>query len=818
MNKKSKLIFCYSAVIISLLIGVLSTQRILLKPDLPISYKIIGSKIVCEEGFESIKANSIIESADNFQLYSMFQLEFLLDSKNINDKVFLMNTYGGVQNQTVVTLVPYYRSLYFTIISLIVGITFIICAVFVISRKPFDFHARILFWILLLFALASFTSPGKFYTGTDTFGIIIRVSHAVSYILGIAVFLQFSFVFPLIEKRSNLLAAVIYVPSFILALFISVFMIVSMIGFEDFFIRLYENSWTVLQSLLTISILFGVFNFYSSARNMSSKADKHKVQWILWGITAGVFPYIILFVIPTVTGLQVIIPEEYSMLPLILVPISFAFAVLKYHIFDIEVIIKRSIVYSVLTGFIVLLYFTIIAISSSVFNELAGDVNRLTSLIAAFIIAFTLYPARIRIQKFVDRTFYRERYNFEQAVTSFTRAISESSTLEQIGKRILKEIIALIPVEEIGLLLTNAEATRIRTLAHYNMDRAVKNINALRVKKIKSDFKRPFAIREMVQNDIDFDPSLSVLLRRWDLCLAIPLKLQADIVIGGIVLGKKLSGMKYTQHDIELLSVTASEAAIALKRLQLQEDIIAKEIENQKLEELNSLKSFFVSSVTHDLKTPLTSIKMFAEMLKTGKDSSDNAKNEYLSVIEGESDRLEQLIDNMLTYSKIESEVQKYDFGFYCLNSLVREALELMKYQFKINKFEVTTCLSSEKFLMPADKSAVISVLVNLLSNAIKYSHETRKIILSTGRDGRFAFVSVEDQGIGIPESDLCNIFEPYFRSDNQGSSKTNGTGLGLAIVKHTMDSHKGKIEVSSTPGKGSTFKLFFPFSEQEIN
>jgi signal transduction histidine kinase len=800
------------------LIGALSTHRIFLKPDLPISYKIVDNKVQSEEDFETIKANSIIESADNTHLYSIFQLEFLLDSKKINDKVLLTNTQGGIQNQTLVTLVPFYRSLYFIIISLVVGITFIISAVFVISKKPLDFHAGILFWILLLFGLASFTSPGKFNAGTDTVGIIVRISHAVSYILGIAVFLYFSYVFPVIENRSKILTAFIFVPSLILALFISAVMTVSMIGFEDFFIRLYEYSWTLLQSLLTVSILYGVFNFYSSARKMSSKADKHKVQWILWGITAGVFPYIILFVIPTVTGQHVVIPEEYSMLPLILVPISFAFAVLKYHIFDIEVIIKRSIVYSVLTGFIVLLYFSIIAVLSSLFHELSGNVNTLTSLIAAFVISFTLYPARISIQKFVDRTFYRERYNFEQAVTSFTRAISESSTLEQIGKRILKEITTLIPVEKIGLLLTDGEASRIKTLAHYNMDKAVKSIHPLRFDNIKSDFKKPFAIREMVQQEIDIDQSLSGLFRRWDLCLAIPLKIQSDIIIGGIVLGKKLSGIKYTQHDIELLSVAATEAAIALNRLQLQENIIAKEIENQKLEELNSLKSFFVSSVTHDLKTPLTSIKMFAEMLKNCKDPSKYTNYEYLSIIEGESNRLEQLIDNMLTYSKIESEVQKYDFGLYCLNNLVREAQDIMKYQFKINKFEVITCLSKEKLLIPADKNAALSVLVNLLSNAIKYSHKTRKIIISTGRDGKFAYVFVEDHGIGIQENDLCNIFEPYFRSDNQGSSKTNGTGLGLAIVKHTMESHKGKIEASSIPGNGSTFKLFFPLSEQEIN
>ncbi len=105
------------------------------------------------------------------------------------------------------------------------------------------------------------------------------------------------------------------------------------------------------------------------------------------------------------------------------------------------------------------------------------------------------------------------------------------------------------------------------------------------------------------------------------------------------------------------------------------------------------------------------------------------------------------------------------------------------------------------------------------MSNAIKYSNDIKKIRLRTGKDKELRICyNVEDNGIGISDSDLPNIFEPFFRSDNQGLSKTNGTGLGLAIVKHIMEYHKGKIEVTSESGKGSTFKLFFPLNEPEIN
>lgn len=816
MNSKSKLTIYYSAVIVAFLIGAIGIERLILKPGFPFSFETDAGKITSSENWESITNGSTIESVDDVQLFSDFQLEFILDSKNVGDKSSVVSTFEGVQHRTELTLVPCYEGLSFIIISVLIGIAFLLSCLFVISKRPQDPHARMLFWILMLFGLATLTSPGKFYAGIDILSIITRISHACSYTLGIAAFLHFSFIFPEKRIQKRALLVLIYLLLVIFTGLVSVSLSVSMLNLDDKSIKLYDFLWMLLQSVFTISIILGLYNFYTSYRKLQSKEDKNKVQWILWGITAGVFPYLILFVIPTVLDFHIIIPEQYSMLPMVLIPISFVLAVFKYHIFDIEIIINRSIVYSILTGFIILLYFAVIIITSSLFHELTGNVDRLTSLIAVFIIAFSLNPVRIKIQKFVDRTFYRERYNFERALSSFANAVSEGTTMGKLGESIIKQIQALIPNDKIGLFLTNEDASRLRVLAQKNMDDAVKNLDALRVKQIKSEFKNPFALQEKIQQGIEIDTSLAQLLNRWGLCLIIPMKLRGDRVIGGIVLGKKLSGIKYSMRDTELLGVIASEAAIALKRLLLQEELIMKEIEYQKLEELNSLQSFFVSSVTHDLKTPLTSIKLFTEMLKTRNVISQKKKNEYLSVIEGESDRLAQLIDNVLTYSKIESGALHYDFQCYSLNNLVMEAMELMKYQFKINRFKVNTSLSKDKLIISADKSAIQSVLVNLLSNSIKYSNEIKKIKIKTGRDGNYAFVIIEDKGIGISEEDLSSIFEPFFRSDNQDLRKTSGTGLGLAIVKHTVDHHMGKTEVSSKVVKGSTFKLSFPLRKQE--
>lgn len=818
MNSKSKLIIYYSAVLVSVLIGAIGTHRLLLKADLPFTYETDNGKIISSENSNSIKENSVIESVDGLILTSVFQLEFILDSKKIGDKISLATAYGEMHFQNEIALVKYYKDISFVLISILIGITFLLSGLFVILKKPNDPYAKILFWILLLFGLAALTSPGKYYTGIDIPSLVTRVSHSISYIIGVAVFLHFSFVFPKRKIQSSLLLVLIYSFLSFFAIVVAVIQFVSIISYDAELINLCEFLWMLFYPVLAISIIGGSYNYYSSFRKLRSKQDKNKIQWILWGIIAGVLPYLILFVIPTLLKLSIIIPEQYAMLPMILIPISFAIAVFKYHIFDIEIIINRSIVYTILTGFIVIVYFAVVIIATSLVHEFAGNVDRLTSLIAVFFIAFSLNPARIKIQKFVDKTFYREKYNVETALNSFANAVSQSSTAGQLAESVIKEIQALIPVDKIGIFITNEDSARLRVLAQYNMDEAVKNINALRVKQISSEFKNPFALFEKIQPGIEVDTSMTNVLKRWNLCLIIPLKLQDKEIIGGIVLGNKLSGIRYSSRDIDLLSVIAAETTIAMKRLQLQEDLILKEIEYQKLEDLNSLQSFFVSSVTHDLKTPLTSIKMFTEMLKTKRVTSAKKKNEYLSIIECESDRLSQLIDNVLTFSKIESGVLRYDFQLLQLNNIVNEVLELMKYQFKLNRFKINTSISKERLLVSADKGAIQSVIVNLLTNSIKYSNEKREISVRTGRENNYAFITIEDKGIGIPKKDLSRIFEPFFRSDNQGLIKTNGTGLGLAIVKYTMDRHMGKTEVLSKPGRGTCFKLLFPLRIQETN
>jgi len=155
--------------------------------------------------------------------------------------------------------------------------------------------------------------------------------------------------------------------------------------------------------------------------------------------------------------------------------------------------------------------------------------------------------------------------------------------------------------------------------------------------------------------------------------------------------------------------------------------------------------------------------------------------------------------------------VKEYRFDNVKLNELVQKVLKSLRYQFKMRQFQVRVDLDRRESIIHADPDAVIESVTNLLSNAMKYSREKKQVTVSTFRQEGFAGVAVEDQGIGISQDDLEHIFDPYYRAKDDTAQQLAGTGLGLALVKHVMEAHRGKIEVRSEPGKGSTFTLLFP-------
>lgn len=221
----------------------------------------------------------------------------------------------------------------------------------------------------------------------------------------------------------------------------------------------------------------------------------------------------------------------------------------------------------------------------------------------------------------------------------------------------------------------------------------------------------------------------------------------------------------------------------------------------------------FVSNVTHELKTPLTSIRMFVETLKLGRAKSEEQTKACLDVIMTETDRLGALIDHVLSFSKVENQVKKYNFQEANLPTVVRDTISLFRAQMSGTdgeiRLKILPGVPSQSFF---DKDAIREVLLNLLSNAIKYSGDDKFVTVMVGIDRNDLFIEVADRGIGIPAEDQSRIFEKFFRVDQALSRKVDGTGLGLAICKEIVQAHGGRITLESVWGKGSRFTVYIPY------
>ncbi len=229
------------------------------------------------------------------------------------------------------------------------------------------------------------------------------------------------------------------------------------------------------------------------------------------------------------------------------------------------------------------------------------------------------------------------------------------------------------------------------------------------------------------------------------------------------------------------------------------------------------MKSNFVSSVSHDLKTPLALIQLFAETLELGRLKSTERANEYYRIINSEARKLTRLINNLLDFSKIEAGLRRYKREPVNLTELTRRVLQSLDSQFRHSQYSVTSQLSGDVPVL-IDAEAAEQALENLLSNAMKYSPDHREIIVSVDRVDGYGVVRVTDRGIGIPTRQQRKIFRKFYRIQSDAGSGPQGTGLGLAIVDHVMRGHGGFVRVDSEPGRGSTFTLHFPLHAGEIH
>jgi two-component system phosphate regulon sensor histidine kinase PhoR len=229
------------------------------------------------------------------------------------------------------------------------------------------------------------------------------------------------------------------------------------------------------------------------------------------------------------------------------------------------------------------------------------------------------------------------------------------------------------------------------------------------------------------------------------------------------------------------------------------------------LKNLESIRRDFVANVSHELKTPITSIKGFVETLIGGALEQPDKAHHFLGIISKQADRLTNIINDLLSLSRLEQQNERQlDFESYSLSKVAASAAHVCRKS--ADKKQVTINLDLEDTIPGKINPLLLEqALVNLIDNAIKYSEPKSTIHISTEKKDKYHYLEVADNGSGIPAKHLDRIFERFYRVDKARSRELGGTGLGLAIVKHIILAHGGEISVESAPGKGSTFTIKLP-------
>ncbi|ERI08617.1 two-component system histidine kinase PnpS [Aneurinibacillus aneurinilyticus] len=226
---------------------------------------------------------------------------------------------------------------------------------------------------------------------------------------------------------------------------------------------------------------------------------------------------------------------------------------------------------------------------------------------------------------------------------------------------------------------------------------------------------------------------------------------------------------------------------------------------------LEKMRSEFVANVSHELKTPITSIKGFTETLLDGALEDAEISRSFLTIINEESDRLNRLITDILDLSKIEQKRMPLKVEEINLDKLIKETVRIIREEARAKNIAIY--LPTEKnLIIEGDKDRIQQIILNLVSNAINYTPDNGEVTITLQeRDSKSIEMKIADTGIGIPPEHISRIFERFYRVDKARSRESGGTGLGLAIVKHLIDSHHGMIHVESEEGRGTTFTVILP-------
>jgi two-component system NtrC family sensor kinase len=806
-----------------------------------------------------------------------------------------------------------------------VGLIYLFIGLFIFVRRwnaPRAVHFYI--FCLVSFILYSFHYSGKL----DAFDSEVYWANIVAHLLAPALLLHFALVFP--ERgqgktRSALNLGLVYgVPLLLFSVHIST--AEKALGFVPWL-----NARVQLEKLelafLGLCFLAAGAVFYKSFREAPSGVLRQQLKWLTGGTLAGTLPFLLLYIVPFLFNAQTQTWMQFSAISLVLIPLCFGYAIIRYRLMDVDIIFKRGLAYTAATAAVAAVYFALVALIADIFHATAS--GPVSGMIAIVVAAFLFQPFRQWIQTRLDRFFYRDRLDYRRTLIEFGRTLTNEVRLEPMLGSVIDRISQTLLIDRVAIFVEDSARPGQMRLARSMGVRLSEPQDLSFLAPSRPEFARGPLFFESAKTARNVSESVQRTLEQLDLNYFVPCRIR-ERTVAVLGLGKTVDGDFLSSDDVELVETIAGYVAVALDNAQLYSSLEQKAFEIARLkdfseniveslnvgvlavdldgiveawnthmeqlfgvprqdavgrqlrsllpaelaeeisaragreqitgiykqrvqhqgklltlnvsitplvsksgerigrlllfddvtqrermeeqmtqtEKLTSL-GLLAAGVAHEVNTPLAVISNYIQMLAKQMPEGDPRQG-IIDKIVKQTFRASEIVNNLLNFSRTGiAEAADVD-----VNRVLEETLSLMVHPLRTSRIQVVKQLGEGLPSVRGSANKLQQVFLNLLLNARDAMPGGGMIEIRTSAHNGTVEIEVADTGAGIPREHIHRIFDPFFTTKANG----RGTGLGLSVSYGIIKEHAGKIDVRSTPGKGTSFHVEFPAVRKAVH
>lgn len=506
---------------------------------------------------------------------------------------------------------------------------------------------------------------------------------------------------------------------------------------------------------------------------------------------------------------------------IILFLFAIMYSIVKYRLMDVKTAVARSVSYMLLLIALAVVYvISAYIISIVIFQRTLTIDSRLNfmNMVLAILLAFLYQPIKRFFNKLTDRVFYYGEYDADTFAREISKILTYTADLQLLTRRVGNYIASSLKAEKVAFCIPEKGIygrTGRRRLSVVEED----------VRRIMDYYYKYCSFPEVILANQVKDPELKKLLDIHRTKIVIPL-LHQNQETGILFLGEHKS-LGYSSRDIEMLESIAGELAVSIrsslsmeeinelnKSLQRRIDEATKELRfsNRQLQRLDEAKNEFISMASHQLRTPLTSIKGYLDMMLEGDlGKISPTQRAVLREAFSSSERMVRLINDFLNVSRLQTGKFTIDKQSVDIAQILRDEVSLLKVVADQRSVEMVLKIDKKIPSLAVDSEKIRQVMLNMIDNAIYYSSPHKKVAITLKSSGKMIEFSVKDSGIGVPKSEQANLFGKFFRGTNAKKRRPDGTGVGLFLAKKVILSHDGEMIFESEEGKGSTFGFKLP-------